>query len=102
MANDLPEVDLSKTRAVINRGGYVTINLKGRFKDGIVDPADKGALEEQIIDDLYNYRDPITGRRVVALAFRNKDAVAVGLGGERCGDVICLWQKDSTSFIWIL
>lgn len=91
--NDIPEVDLSKTRAVINRGGYVTINLKGRFKDGIVDPADKDALEEQIIDDLYNYRDPITGRRVIALAFRNKDAVAVGLGDERCGDVICFMTE---------
>ena len=91
--NDIPEVDLSKTRAVINRGGYITINLKGRFKDGIVDPADKDALEEQIIDDLYNYRDPITGRRVIALAFRNKDAVAIGLGGERCGDIICFMTE---------
>lgn len=87
--NDLPEVDLSKTTACMNRGGYVTINLKGKFPDGIVDPADKDALEEKIIDDLYNYRDPITGRRVVYLCFKNKDAVALGLGGELCGDVIC-------------
>lgn len=86
--NDLPEVDLSKTKACMNRGGYVTINLKGKFKDGIVDPSEKDALEEQIIDDLYNYRDPITGKRVVAMAFRNKDAAAIGLGGDLCGDVI--------------
>ncbi len=91
--NDLPEVDLSKTRAVLNRGGYITINLKGRFKDGIVEPEDKDALEESIINDLYNYRDPLTGRRVVAMAFRNKDALVLGLGGERCGDIICFMEE---------
>lgn len=91
--NTLREVDLSKTKACMNRSGYITINLKGRFKDGIVEPKDKDALVEQIINDLYNYRDPVTGRRVVAMAFCNKDAVAIGLGGDRCGDIVCFMAE---------
>lgn len=60
--NDLREVDWEKTRAVQIRSNYIYINLKGRDKTGIVDPADKYDLETQIINDLYNYRDPATGQ----------------------------------------
>lgn len=91
--NRLREIDWSKTRAVLRLGGEVTINLKGRYETGIVDPKDKYDLERQIIDDLYNYRDPITGKRTVALALRNKDALVLGLGGERCGDVIFFMEE---------
>lgn len=38
---------------------------------------------------MYNYRDPRTGKRVVSLALRNKDAVILGVGGnEEFGDII--------------
>lgn len=83
---DLHKIDWSKTRAVASRGNHIYINLKGRNDKGIVDPADKYELERQIIDDLYNYR--LNGKRVVNLALRNKDAALLGLGGERCGDII--------------
>ena len=53
-----------------------------------MEPEDKAALEEQIISDLYNYRDPITGRRVVAMALTNRDAVLLGMNGEECGDIV--------------
>ena len=43
---------------------------------------------EQIIDDLYSYRDPITGRRLVALALKNRDAAILGMDGDRCGDIV--------------
>ena len=45
-------------------------------------------LEEQIISDLYSYRDKATGKRVVGIAMRNKDSVVLGLGGAECGDII--------------
>ena len=86
--NPLREVDWTKTRAIAHRSGHIQINLKGRYPTGIVEPEDKAALEEQIISDLYNYRDPITGRRVVALAMLNKDAVLLGMNGDRCGDIV--------------
>lgn len=66
--NSTHDVDWTKTRAVAIRGDHIYLNLKGRNPSGIVDPADRYELEEQIISDLYNYRDPKTGRRVVALA----------------------------------
>ncbi|MCO7124404.1 alkaline phosphatase family protein [Sporolactobacillus shoreicorticis] len=85
--NAIGEVDWSKTRAVQIRSNYIYINLKGRDKHGIVDPADKYRLEEQIISDLYNYRDEATGQRVVGIALRNKDAIILGTSGPECGDI---------------
>ncbi|MBO4948481.1 MAG: alkaline phosphatase family protein [Peptococcaceae bacterium] len=100
--NKLKEIDWDKTRAVANRECNIYLNIKGRDKhvladgtvvDGIVDPADKWELEEQIITDLYSYKDKKTGHRIVAMALRNKDAVLVGYGGPECGD-ICYWIAD--------
>ena len=68
----------------------VYLNIKGRDKhtladgtviDGIVDPADKYELEEQIMTDLYSLKSPETGHRIVSVALRNKDAVLLGQGG---------------------
>ena len=80
-------VDWEKTRAVQIRSNYIYINLKGRDKNGIVDPSEKYELEEKIISDLYSYRDPRTRKRVIGLALRNRDSVALGLGGSECGDI---------------
>ncbi|OCB00651.1 alkaline phosphatase family protein [Clostridium beijerinckii] len=85
--NSTREVDWDKTRAVQIRSNYIYINLKGRDKYGIVDPKDKYDLEEQIISDLYNYRDDKTGKRVVGICLRNKDAVLIGTHGPECGDI---------------
>lgn len=86
--NDIKEIDWSKTKAVQVRGDHIYINLKGRDKYGIVDPADKYDVEEQLISDLYSYRDHETGKRVVSLAMRNRDAVMLGMNGPECGDII--------------
>lgn len=85
--NDIAEIDWGKTRAVAQREGHIYINLKGRDPHGIVDPADKYELEEQIMTDLYSYKDKETGHRVVSLALRNKDAVLIGQGGPEAGDI---------------
>lgn len=86
--NDIKEVDYTKTKAIANRGCYINLNMKGRHSYGIVEPEDKYELERQIITDLYNYRDPHTGQRVVSLALRNKDAAVLGLSGPECGDIV--------------
>lgn len=82
------EIDWSKTTAVAPRGNYIYINLKGKYETGIVEPADKYELEEKIINDLYNYRDPETGKRVVYMCMRNKEAELIGMSGPDCGDII--------------
>ena len=92
--NSLPEVDWSKTRAVQTRSNSIYINLKGRDPHGIVDPADKYELEEQIITDLYGYKDPKTGHRIVSMALHNKDAVLLGLGGPMGSDIVFFVHDD--------
>ncbi len=83
----LQEVDWEKTRAVQIRSNHIYINLKGRNPHGIVEPGEQYELEEQIISDLYNYRDSITKKRVVGIALRNKDAVVLGINGPEAGDI---------------
>ena len=87
-------IDWSKTRAVQQRSNSVYINLKGRDRFGIVDSADKYELEEQIITDLYGYKDPKTGKRIVSLALHNKDAVLLGVGGPYAADIIFFIHDD--------
>lgn len=91
--NDLHEIDWARTKAIANRGDHIYLNLKGRNAHGIVDPKDQYELEEQIISDLYNYRDPHSKKRVVSLAMRNKDAVLLGMGGPECGDIIYFTEQ---------
>lgn len=81
------EIDWENTKAVAARGNHIYINLKGRNPEGIVDPADQYALEEQIITDLYNLRTE-GGQRMVSVVLRNKEAALLGMSGPECGDLI--------------
>jgi predicted AlkP superfamily phosphohydrolase/phosphomutase len=91
--NNTKEIDWTKTRAVAVRGDHIYINLKGRNPHGIVDAKDKYEVETQIISDLYSYRDPHTGRRVISVALRNKDAAIIGMSGPDCGDIIYFTEE---------
>ena len=86
--NIVKEIDWEKTKAVATGTNHIFLNIKGRNPFGIVDPADQYALEEEIIDALYAYRDPSTGRRIISLAVRNCDALVFGMGQEGMGDII--------------
>ena len=86
--NEMTEIDWTKTRAIMTRSNSIYINIKGRDNYGIVDPEDKYELEEQIITDLYGLKHPKTGKRVIALALHNKDAVLLGLGGPMGADIV--------------
>lgn len=91
---ELPEIDWEKTRAIQTRSNSIFINLKGREPHGIVEPADKYELEEQIITDLYSYKDAKTGHRIVSLALHNKDAVLLGQGGPMGADIVFFVHDD--------
>ena len=86
--NLLKEIDWETTKAIATRECYIWINLKGRDTHGIVEPKDKYFLEQQIIDDLYNYRDPENGERVISIAMRRKEAAILGLDSDECGDIV--------------
>lgn len=86
--NDLRAIDWEHTYAVAPRGNHIYLNIKGRQKYGIIDPKDQYEWEEEIMTRLYGYKDPETGKRVVALALRNKDAALLGMSGSECGDIV--------------
>lgn len=92
--NELHEIDWEKTVAVQSATNTIHLNLKGRDRYGIVDPADKYEVEEQIITALYGYRDKKTGKRIVSLALHNKDAVLLGMGGEYAGDIMMMIHEN--------
>ena len=85
--NEIEEIDWTKTKAIPNRSMDIWINLKGRQSYGIVDPEDKYELEEEIMTKLYELKNR-AGKRYIALALRNKDAVHIGLGGPESGDIV--------------
>ncbi|MBP3584800.1 MAG: alkaline phosphatase family protein, partial [Peptococcaceae bacterium] len=89
--NELQEIDWSKTVAVQSATNTIHLNLKGRDRWGIVDPADKYEVEEQIITALYGYRDKKTGKRIVSVALHEKDAVLLGMAG---GDIMIMIHED--------
>jgi predicted AlkP superfamily phosphohydrolase/phosphomutase len=86
------QVDIAGSKAIPQREIYIYVNLKGRNKGGIVDPEDYEAVQQEIIDALYGYVDPETGKRPVALALTKKDARILGLHGNRVGDVVYALQ----------
>lgn len=83
-----PKIDWSKTRAICARLGHIYINLKGRDPQGIVEPDEYDDLVQQIITDLYSYRHPKTGKRVVAFCMNRDEMEGIGCGGPHYGDII--------------
>jgi len=71
---------------------HIFVNLKGRDPDGIVEPEDYEAVQEEIIDSLLGMRDPVTNERVVATAIRKQESGTLGVfenqGFDRIGDVL--------------
>mgnify|MGYP005839307741 CR=1 FL=1 len=87
-------IDLSKSRTYSwpERGAEVFVNLRGREPTGIVPSEEYEAVQNEIIDALLDWRDPTTGRRVIALALRLQDAQIIGYWGRDNGDVICVFD----------
>ena len=82
-----PKIDWSKTTAISARLTNVYVNLKGRDPKGIVEPEDYQKTVEKIIADLYSYRHPKTGKRLVSFCMTRDEMEMVGMGGEHCGDI---------------
>ncbi len=67
---------------------FIWVNLKGRDPNGIVTQSDYESVRDEIIDTLYNLRDPQNGNKIVKLALKREDAAFLGLDGHRIGDVV--------------
>lgn len=87
-------IDWENSQAVAQRATFIYLNVKGRDPQGCVDPVNYDKLVSKIIDDLYSYRDPNTGRRVISFALNNHDMEIVGLGGPHCGDIFYMMEPE--------
>ncbi len=90
-------IDWKRTKAYPYGGAQICVNLKGRERHGIVPRKDYEKVQEEIIDALLDWREPKTGKRPVALALKKKDAQLIGFYGERCGDVVFIYNSG---FAW--
>ncbi|RKY64317.1 MAG: hypothetical protein DRQ08_07905, partial [Candidatus Latescibacterota bacterium] len=45
-------------------------------------------VREEVIRALYDYTDPETGKKPIALALKREDARIIGLYGDRVGDIV--------------
>ncbi|MDA8219264.1 MAG: alkaline phosphatase family protein [Dehalococcoidales bacterium] len=91
----LRRVDWGKTKAVAQRSVHVYVNLKGRDPDGIVEPGEEyQQICRQVVEALYGYVDPESGRRPIALALGPEDRRLLGHYSNRSGDVIYAVQPD--------
>ncbi len=87
-------LDWSRTTA-FHRGkgeGNIYINLRGRDRRGVVDPADYEKVRQDIIDRLADLRDPATGAPAVAAAHRREDLVE-GPHVASAPDIIVEWKN---------
>jgi len=81
-------IDWENTLAFEDRSVYIWVNLKSRFPFGIVEEKDYEEVREKIIEALFSYRDPGTGRCPFAFVLRKEEAILLGLRGERVGDIV--------------
>lgn len=87
-------IDLERSLAIPAHGPWVYVNLKGRYRHGVVDPSRYEEVQDRIIDALYSYTDPETDRKPIAFAVKKRDAVLLGLYGDRIGDVVYAVRDD--------
>jgi len=82
-------IDWAKTKAYGAATTHIYVNVKGRDPQGVVDPVGEYLkVREEVIDCLYEYRDPVSGKRPIALALSKEDARIIGVHGDWAGDVI--------------
>ena len=97
--NGVTEIDWENTTAVAQRSSYIYVNLKGRDPNGIVDPEDLDDFVTEIISNLYAYRDPVHGERVISMALRRDEMVALGLhdgASHNLGDIFFILEPKFT------
>jgi predicted AlkP superfamily phosphohydrolase/phosphomutase len=86
--------DWSRTKAFplpSDGTGYVRLNLRGREREGIVDPGEADSLATEIADGLSTFRDP-DGSPAVAGVERVSELVDRGPGSERLPDLVVRWS----------
>ena len=96
---ELRGVDWSRTRAFAHPAenqGYVRLNLRGRERDGIVDPAEADALLREITDGLTTFRD-LDGTPTVDSVERVADRFGGGTRAHLLPDLLVRWTDRAAT-----
>ena len=105
-----PLVDWTRTRAYGLGINGLYLNLKGRERDGIVDPAQREALLEELRAKLLAARDPASGEPAICAVYRSDqvysgphlahapDLIVGYRRGFRCSWLSCLGTIDTDVF----
>jgi predicted AlkP superfamily phosphohydrolase/phosphomutase len=88
-------VDWSRTRAYALGLNGLYVNVKGREKDGIVEPAARAALASEIAGKLLATIDPATGKPAVTKVFTREQVYSVAGTEEIAPDLIVGYAKGT-------
>lgn len=98
--------DWSKTKVfnlVADLQGYIRINLKGREKEGAVEPEEYDRLCEQIKNGLLTFKDPSTNTPAVESVKRKDELFVKGKGFDNLPDLLVQWKdKPASSYTKIV
>jgi predicted AlkP superfamily phosphohydrolase/phosphomutase len=91
---ELRGVDWTSTRAFMmpnDDAGYIRLNLRGRERDGIVDPREADALLDKIVSGLQTFRDA-DGAPVIRKVHRTADLGYHGPCENQLPELIVEWN----------
>jgi predicted AlkP superfamily phosphohydrolase/phosphomutase len=91
--------DWSRVRAFVLASdvvGYIRFNLRGRERDGVVEPHETEALSERIATGLATFADP-DGTPSIARVERRADVVADGPYSHMLPDLVVPWSERPSS-----
>ena len=86
-----PIIDRTRTVAEQQRAAFIYLNVAGRDPHGIVPPGEYEATRDRVIEALYAYREPKTGRNPFSMILRKEDARILGQFdsmGRDIGDIV--------------
>jgi predicted AlkP superfamily phosphohydrolase/phosphomutase len=72
-------IDWSKTQAytsVVSTGEGVSVNLKGREPEGVVEPGDYDKVRDEVAAALEDFRDPENGRAPIGKIWRKEEVLS--------------------------
>ena len=87
-------VDWQKSKIHISTTN-IYVNLKSRYKNGVVEDSEYEKVRNQLIDLLRSLKDE-EGNHVISFAFKREDAAMIGLWGEPVGDVVYAYSPGYT------
>ena len=98
---ELRGLDWASTRVFAHPAdnqGYLRLNLRGREREGIVDPADAEALMDEIAEGLLSFTD-LDGTPAVKSVDRVWEAFGAGAHADRLPDLIVRWSDRPATLL---